>query len=83
MTAPLRKLWEPGAPLPRRANRMTMTHILETELGICVGPRYVDRLDVRTAKIAGQCLWPVDETLKAARSNRIRPALQPNRGARR
>jgi hypothetical protein len=72
MTAPLVNLWKPGEPLPRRANRATIRLILQHELGVCVGPRFADRLDVAVERIAGQSIWPVDATLRAARSGRKR-----------
>ncbi len=67
MTAPLEVTWSPGSPLPRRANRITLAAILRHELGVTVGPRFAEQLDVRPTRIAGQNTWPVDAALKAVR----------------
>lgn len=72
MTAPLRVTWAPGQALPRRANRITLQAIIEHELGATVGPRFLDRLDVTPIQVAGQNVWPVDATLKAAKLGRMR-----------
>ncbi len=72
MTAPLKSLWCPGDPLPRRANRLTLQTILSHELGASIGPRFVELLAVKSRLVGGQRVWPVDEVIRAALNDRRR-----------
>lgn len=67
MTARLRLTWEPGRPLPKRANRLTIQKIIEHEIGATIGLRYVDLLGVTPVRVGGQNVYAVDRVLAAAK----------------
>ena len=76
MVMPVNPTWEPGQPLPRRANKPTIALILSQEFGIPYPERAVEKLTVRMWKARGVCTYDVQECIKAEAARIGDPVIQ-------